>query len=131
MHDELHPFTCASQRHNPHERAVLMEHSGWLVLLHPRNSPDYVERTAAGRLALQLWNRQADLSVLSPSVETNFAYEIFPVNDEVVRIDGYQGVIEFLREQGMAALPSDLLTELHVCFVLTSLIGATGLRAES
>jgi len=124
LETEPHPFVSACRRHNPHERAVLMEHGPWLALLHPRNSPDYAQRSAAGRLSLQLWNCDEHLSILAPSIETDFAFEVFPVNDEAVRLSCYRGVTDFLDELELAAIPRPIVSDLYARFVLAALICA-------
>ena len=125
MQPECHPFVAASRRHNPHHRAVLHEHVAWLALLLPRNSPHYAQRSAAGRLSLQLWNCQEHISILAPSAETDFTYEIFPVDDEVVRLGCYRSVTDLLGEYELPAMPRQLVADLYARFVLASLIGAS------
>lgn len=128
MQPECHPFVAASRRHNPHHRAVLHEHGPWIALLLPRNSPHYARRSAAGRLSLQLWNCQEHISILAPSVETDFTYEVFPLDDEVVRLGCYQSVTDLLDEYDLPAMPPQVVTDLYARFVLAALIGASDPR---
>lgn len=131
MQTELHPFVSASRRHNPHGRAVLLEHGSWLVLLHPRNSPEFAELQSSGQLVLQLWNRNTHISILGPSAETGCSYEIFPINDEAIRIPTYQGVLDFIKDYGLPSMPEKLVSDLYACFVLSAFIGVSPIRNGS
>jgi hypothetical protein len=128
MQPDPHPFASASRRHNPHNRSVLMEHGAWIALLLPRNSPDYAQRCAAGCLSLQLWNCQEHLSILAPSLETGFTYELFPLDDEVIRLGCYQSVTSLLNEYEISTMPRRIVADLYDRFVLSSLIGASAPR---
>ena len=120
------PFIPVCRRHLPRTRVVLHEQGGWQVLIAPRNRPEHTHQAASGALFLQLWNPDEQLSILVPSAETDFAYELLPSNGHPVRMDSYHQLVRFIHEQlALRALPPSLITDLYTRYILAALVGAT------
>ena len=129
---QSHPAPTSSlalaHRHAPDARVLLWEGAaGWQVRLTARNAADHAHRAWSGQLGLQLWHPTHQLSVLLPTAASDDSYELYSPTGGAVRLGCYHGVCRALAQRlGDAPLPPpQVLTELHVRFVLSALIGAT------